>query len=81
MICSEFEFEFPKKFAVSVIEKGSICINGISLTAFDVKKKSFKAAIQGRFNLHSFIVVQALPSRISAPACINFPKGKRPKLQ
>ena len=29
----EFEFEFPKKFAELVIEKGSICINGISLTA------------------------------------------------
>jgi riboflavin synthase len=41
----EFEFEFPKKFAELVIEKGSICINGISLTAFDVKKHSFKVAI------------------------------------
>lgn len=41
----EFEFEFPKKFAELVIEKGSICINGISLTAFDVKKHSFRIAI------------------------------------
>ena len=41
----EFEFEFPKKFAELVIEKGSICINGISLSAFDVKKHSFKVAI------------------------------------
>ena len=41
----EFEFEFPKKFAALVIEKGSICVNGISLTAFDVKKKSFRVAI------------------------------------
>jgi len=40
-----FEFEFPKKFAELVIEKGSICINGISLTAFDVKKKTFRVAI------------------------------------
>jgi riboflavin synthase len=40
-----FEFEFPKKFAELMIEKGSICINGISLTAFDVKKKTFRAAI------------------------------------
>lgn len=39
------EFEFPKKFAELVIEKGSICINGISLTAFDVKKKTFRVAI------------------------------------
>jgi len=41
----EFEFEFSKKFAELVIEKGSICVNGISLTAFDVSKKSFRVAI------------------------------------
>jgi len=41
----EFEFEFPKKFAELIIEKGSICVNGISLTAFNVKKKHFTVAI------------------------------------
>lgn len=41
----EFEFEFPRKFAKLVIEKGSIAVNGISLTAFNVKKKSFSVAI------------------------------------
>lgn len=41
----ELTFSFPKKFAALVIEKGSICINGVSLTVFDVKKNSFKAAI------------------------------------
>ncbi|HEX4374583.1 MAG TPA: riboflavin synthase [Puia sp.] len=41
----EFSFEFPKKFSHLVIEKGSICLNGISLTAFNVKKKSFSVAI------------------------------------
>jgi riboflavin synthase len=41
----EFEFELPKKFASLVIEKGSISINGISLTAFNVKKKSFTVTI------------------------------------
>jgi riboflavin synthase len=41
----EFEFTFSKKFAPFIIEKGSICVNGISLTAFDVKKNSFKVAI------------------------------------
>jgi riboflavin synthase len=41
----EFEFEFPKKFAALIIEKGSISVNGISLTAFNVKKKSFTVAI------------------------------------
>lgn len=41
----EFDFGFPKKFAALVIEKGSIAVNGISLTAFNVKKKSFTVAI------------------------------------
>ena len=41
----ELEFEFAKKFAPLIIEKGSICINGISLTAFDVKKKTFRVAV------------------------------------
>jgi riboflavin synthase len=41
----EFEFSFPKKFAPLVIEKGSVCVNGISLTAFNVKKKSFTVAV------------------------------------
>ena len=41
----EFEIEFPGKFASLMIEKGSICVNGISLTAFNVKKKSFCVAI------------------------------------
>lgn len=41
----EFEFEYPKKFTELVIEKGSVCVNGVSLTAFDVKKKSFRVAL------------------------------------
>lgn len=41
----EFEIEFPGKFAALIIEKGSICLNGISLTVFNVKKKRFTVAI------------------------------------
>ena len=41
----EFEFEFNKKFGELIIEKGSVCVNGISLTAFDVKKNSFTVAV------------------------------------
>jgi len=41
----EFCFEFPKKFAQLIIEKGSICLNGISLTVFNVTKKHFRVAI------------------------------------
>lgn len=41
----ELKFEFPKAFSKLVIEKGSISLNGISLTIFKVKKSSFKVAI------------------------------------
>jgi len=41
----EYEFSFRKKFSELIIEKGSICVNGISLTAFNVRKKSFKVAV------------------------------------
>jgi riboflavin synthase len=41
----EFVIEFPKKFAELIIEKGSVCLNGISLTAFKVKKNRFTVAI------------------------------------
>ncbi len=41
----EFVIEFPKKFAGLIIEKGSICLNGISLTSFNVKKNRFTVAV------------------------------------
>jgi riboflavin synthase len=41
----EICFHFPKKFAELLIEKGSVCVNGISLTAFDVKKSHFTVGI------------------------------------
>ena len=41
----EFLFAFPENFAALVIEKGSICINGVSLTAWEVEKTSFKVAV------------------------------------
>jgi riboflavin synthase len=41
----EFSFRFPTEFGELVIEKGSIAINGISLTAFNVTRDSFDVAI------------------------------------
>lgn len=41
----EFTFEFDKKFAALVIEKGSISLNGISLTIFNVGLNTFTVAI------------------------------------
>lgn len=40
-----FQFSFPEKFAALMIEKGSICLNGISLTAFSVERNTFSVAI------------------------------------
>ena len=42
---SEFTFWFEMKFAALVIEKGSICVNGVSLTAFNVGDDHFTIAI------------------------------------
>ena len=41
----EFRFQFPQQFAALVIEKGSISLNGISLTIFNVDDSSFSVAI------------------------------------
>lgn len=41
----EFEIEYPENFAELIIEKGSICLNGISLTAFNVTNNRFWVAI------------------------------------
>ncbi len=41
----EYRFEFPTQFANLVIEKGSIAVNGTSLTCFDITNNSFKVAI------------------------------------
>ena len=41
----EYRFQFPAEFMHLMIEKGSICVNGISLTAFDLKMNSFKVAV------------------------------------
>jgi riboflavin synthase len=40
-----FGFSFPREHAALVIEKGSISLNGISLTVFDVTLDSFSVAI------------------------------------
>jgi riboflavin synthase len=40
-----YRFQVPAEYAHLVIEKGSICINGISLTAFNVSEDSFTVAI------------------------------------
>lgn len=41
----EFRFQFPAQFGALVIEKGSISMNGISLTIFNVSANEFSVAI------------------------------------
>ena len=41
----KFDFEFPEEFGALVIEKGSISLNGISLTAFNVGRNCFSVGI------------------------------------
>lgn len=41
----EFSFRFPPQFAALIIEKGSVCVNGISLTAFNAGTDEFSCAI------------------------------------
>jgi riboflavin synthase len=41
----EYRFQFPAQFGQFIIEKGSITVNGISLTAFNVTDTTFDVAI------------------------------------
>lgn len=41
----QFTFRIPEQFATLIIEKGSIAVNGISLTAFNVGSDAFTVAI------------------------------------
>lgn len=40
-----YRFTFPDAFAPLIIEKGSICINGVSLTLFNVGRNEFTVTI------------------------------------
>ncbi len=40
-----YTFNYPEGFAGLVIEKGSVCINGVSLTLFNVTNNSFMVTI------------------------------------
>ena len=40
-----YHFSFPEAFSELMIEKGSVCLNGVSLTAFNVGRNSFTVTI------------------------------------
>ncbi len=41
----EFVFEFDRSFAELIVEKGSVTVNGISLTCFDITENTFTIAV------------------------------------
>jgi len=41
----QFSFQFPPEFATLITEKGSISVNGVSLTIFNVSETTFDVAI------------------------------------
>jgi riboflavin synthase len=41
----EISFSFPTQFASLLIEKGSICVNGVSLTAYQVGADQFTVSV------------------------------------
>ena len=47
-----YKFEFDISNEMLLIEKGSICINGVSLTVFDIAENTFKVTIIP-YTLHS----------------------------
>ena len=56
----EYVISFDEKFASLIIEKGSISLNGISLTIFDITNSSFTVAIipytYEHTNMHTLVV-------------------------
>jgi riboflavin synthase len=40
-----FTFQFSEKFSSLIIDKGSICVNGVSLTCFEISENKFTVAI------------------------------------
>jgi riboflavin synthase len=41
----EFRFEYPDQYDNLIVEKGSICVNGVSLTVVNSDKGSFSVAV------------------------------------
>jgi len=60
-----YQFEFDKKFATLIIEKGSVCINGISLTCFNVTNYGFQVAIIPYTFEHTNIQYIAVGSKVN----------------
>jgi len=58
-------FSFPAEHAVLIIEKGSVCINGTSLTAFNVGPDSFSVAIIPYTWMHTNMHMLAIGNKVN----------------
>lgn len=61
----EYRFEFDSAFAALVIEKGSIAVNGTSLTCFQVSNNAFTVAIIPYTYEHTSIQEIAVGDRVN----------------
>lgn len=61
----EYRFEFDPAFAALVIEKGSIAVNGTSLTCFQVSNNAFTVAIIPYTYEHTSIQEVAVGNRVN----------------
>jgi riboflavin synthase len=61
----EYIFSFDRSFASFVVEKGSICINGTSLTVFNVAEDQFTVAIIPYTYEHTNIQLVQAGSRVN----------------
>ena len=50
-----YRFRFDPRFAPLIVEKGSICLNGISLTVFDITDSAFTIAVIPYTHTHTNI--------------------------
>lgn len=61
------EIEFPAGFGNLIVEKGSIAVDGVSLTAFDVRARSFKVAV--------------IPETLDNTVISNYARGREVNLE
>jgi len=61
----EYSFTFPIEFSALVIEKGSISLNGISLTLFNVGSNSFSVAVIPYTYQHTNICILKTGNRVN----------------
>lgn len=69
----EFFFEFPSKYSHSIIETGSIAINGVSLTIAGIEKEQRKSIlIKIAIIPHTYNVTNFREMKVNSPVNIEF---------